>query len=86
MKKTMDLIHCIFCCNNLSTSEQPTQLLFQIQLSSSLLEGKREVLVYECINKRWNLELSHYSLKTIRPDTVLELILYRSTIEQILRI
>ena len=63
----------MFCCN-LGTSEQPTQRLYQMQLSSSLEEGKGEVIVYVYINNGWNLESSHYSLKTICPNIVLELV------------
>jgi hypothetical protein len=69
----MDFYSLYVCCN-LGMSELPTEHLYQMQLSSSLLEGKGEVSVYVYINNGRNLELSHYSLKTIRPDTVLELV------------
>ena len=50
-----------------SPAKKPTQPLYQFQLSSSLIEDKREILVYEYIDRRWNLESSHYSWKQFVP-------------------
>ena len=60
----------IFGFSDTSTHRQqkkPTQPPYQFQLSSSLIEEKREVLVYEYIDRRWNLEVSHYPWKQFVP-------------------
>ena len=49
------------------TKKKPTQPLYQIQLTSSFIEDKREVLVYEYIDNGWNPESSHYSWKQFVP-------------------
>ena len=76
LKKLGTSVRCTFRCNP-RMSKTPTQHLYQIQLSFSCNGSEREVLVCEYIDSRWNLESSHYSLKTIRPNTVLKLVLRR---------
>jgi hypothetical protein len=52
---------------NWPTKKKPTQPPYHIRIFSSLIEDKREVLVYECIDRGWNLESSHYSWKQFVP-------------------
>jgi len=40
---------------------------YQLQLSISFVEVEWEVLVYECIQNRWNRSLCHYSWKKTVP-------------------
>ena len=73
LKKLGTSVRCTFRCNP-RMSKTPTQHLYQIQLSFSCNGSEREALVCEYIDSRWNLESSHYSLKTMRPNTVLKLV------------